>query len=219
MIRLFSTKQLSPTQRQAFTSAGFSLEMEDFIEILPVAPIGAIPQADYFLFSSQNTLLSLAQNPYYAQLPHKRAFCVGEKSRQLLEQMGWEVLASFDYAKDLAPFLVEHYAQASFVFFCGAQRMNTLPNTLRAHHISLQEYIVYHTALTPKRLESPYDALLFFSPSAIESYLKDNEIGREKLICIGETTYAALPKGSQGYIAPRPTIEGVLECCMSLFDN
>ena len=99
MIRLFSTKQLSPSQRQAFTSAGFSLEMEDFIEILPVAPIGAIPQADYFLFSSQNTLLSLAQNPYYAQLPHKRAFCVGEKTRQLLEQKGWEVLASFDYAK------------------------------------------------------------------------------------------------------------------------
>ena len=98
MTQLFSTKHLSLAQLQAFSSAGFALEMSDFIKIVPAAPIASVPMADYFLLTSQNTLHVLRSMPCYSQLPHKRAFCVGEKTRKLLETEGWEVVASFDYA-------------------------------------------------------------------------------------------------------------------------
>ncbi|MBF1126364.1 MAG: uroporphyrinogen-III synthase, partial [Capnocytophaga sp.] len=157
--------------------------------------------------------------PCYSQLPHKRAFCVGEKTRKLLETEGWEVVASFDYAKQLASFLVKHYATSSFVFFCGEKRMDTLPTTLKANHIQLQECLTYHTQLTPVKLTKRYEGVLFFSPSAIESYLVENSFAGEKVVCIGTTTQVALPEGVESYLAERPTVESVLECCKALFIN
>ena len=219
MTQLFSTTHLSLAQLQAFSSAGFALEMSDFIKIVPAAPIASVPMADYFLLTSQNTLHVLRSMPCYSQLPHKRAFCVGEKTRKLLETEGWEVVASFDYAKQLASFLVKHYATSSFVFFCGEKRMDTLPTTLKANHIQLQECLTYHTQLTPVKLTKHYEGLLFFSPSAIESYLVENSFAGEKVVCIGTTTQAALPEGVESYLAERPTVESVLECCKALFIN
>lgn len=117
MVQLFSTKLLSPAQLQAFVCAGFALEMSDFIKVVPATALTSVPQADYFLLTSQNALYALRSMPCYEQLPHRKAFCVGEKTRKLLEAEGWEVVASFDYAKQLAPYLVKHYAKSSFVFF------------------------------------------------------------------------------------------------------
>ena len=219
MVQLFSTKLLSPVQLQAFVSAGFALEMSDFIRVVPAAALTAVPQADYFLLTSQNTLYALRTMPCYGQLPHRKAFCVGEKTRKLLEAEGWEVVASFDYAKELAPYLVKHYPKSSFVFFCGEKRMDTLPTTLRANHIQLQECLTYYTQLTPSKLTKSYKGLLFFSPSAIESYLRENSLSGEKAICIGTTTQAALPQGVESYVAEYPTVESVLVCCKELFET
>ena len=219
MVQLFSTKLLSPAQLQAFVSAGFALEMGDFIRVVPAAALTTIPQADYFLLTSQNALLALRSMLCYGQLPHRKAFCVGEKTRKLLEAEGWEVVASFDYAEELAPYLVKHYAKSSFVFFCGEKRMDTLPTTLKANHMQLQECLTYYTQLTPTKLTKHYEGLLFFSPSAIESYLKENTLSGEKAICIGATTQAALPHAVESYVAERPTVESVLECCKELFKN
>ncbi|WP_424656328.1 uroporphyrinogen-III synthase [Capnocytophaga granulosa] len=219
MVQLFSTKLLSPAQLQAFVCAGFALEMSDFIKVVPATALTWVPQADYFLLTSQNALYALRSMPCYEQLPHRKAFCVGEKTRKLLEAEGWEVVASFDYAKQLAPYLVKHYAKSSFVFFCGEKRMDTLPTTLKANHIQLQECLTYHTQPTPIKLTKRYEGLLFFSPSAIESYLRENTLSGEKAICIGTTTQAALPEAVESYVAERPTVESVLACCKELFKN
>ena len=219
MVQLFSTKLLSPAQLQAFVCEGFALEMSDFIKVVPATALTSVPQADYFLLTSQNALYALRSMPCYEQLPHRKAFCVGEKTRKLLEAEGWEVVASFDYAKQLAPYLVKHYAKSSFVFFCGEKRMDTLPTTLKANHIQLQECLTYHTQLTPIKLTKRYEGWLFFSPSAIESYLVENSFAGEKVVCIGTTTQAALPEGVESYVAEHPTIENILECCKALFIN
>jgi len=44
----------------------------------------------------------------------------------------------------------------------------------------------------PKGGEKRFDGILFFSPSAVESYLKSNTIKDEMCFCIGETTAEAL---------------------------
>ena len=97
--------------------------------------------------------------------------------------------------------------------------MDTLPTTLKANHIQLQECLTYHTQPTPMKLTKRYEGLLFFSPSAIESYLRENTLSGEKAICIGTTTQAALPEAVESYVAERPTVESVLACCKELFKN
>ena len=56
------------------------------------------------------------------------------------------------------------------------------------------------------------EAILFFSPSGIESYLKENTIKKEICFCIGTTTASALEGITKNIkIADQPTIEDVIE--------
>lgn len=219
MIRLLSTKLLSPQEVEAFAALGFQVESLPLIRVQLSETIEAFPQADFAIFTSRNAVEAVLKVPTAkAQAPH-RAFCVGEKTRKRLEKAGWEVIASFGYAQQLANYLVEQYASYSFVFFCGESRMETLPEQLKAHGMPCHECLTYTTELTPQKLHKPYDGLLFFSPSAVKSFLKENRFVGEKIICIGSTTQGAIPQGITSYAAPYPTLESMRECCLKIFNN
>ena len=217
MVRILCTKQLSITDIQAFTQAGFSIETIDFIQILPFSSFDHISTFEYGIFTSTNALSALIQNPAYQDIPCRKAFCVGEKTQKVLQENGWEVIASFPYASLLASYLVENFPQASMAFFCGDKRLDTLPHTLKEHQIPFQEIQTYQTLLTPKHLETSFEALLFFSPSAVESFLIENTFGSEKIICIGTTTQKALPKGIESFLADTPTLRGMRDSCIRIF--
>ena len=219
MIRLLSTKLLSPQEVEAFAALGFQVESLPLIKVQLSETIEAFPQADFAIFTSGNALEALQKHPAAKALAPHRAFCVGAKTREHLESAGWEVIASFGYAQQLADHLVEQYACYSFVFFCGERRMDTLPEQLKTHGIPCHECLTYTTELTPQKLHKPYDGLLFFSPSAVKSFLKENHFAEEKIICIGSTTQSALPEGVSSYIAHSPTLEGIIERCREIFNN
>jgi uroporphyrinogen-III synthase len=59
-------------------------------------------------------------------------------------------------------------------------RKETLPQALKEGGIKFNEIEVYQTALAPlKYLIENFDAIMFFSPSAVESYLSNNKIKKE----------------------------------------
>ena len=219
MIRLLSTKLLLPQEVEAFAALGFQVESLPLIRVQLSETIEAFPQADFAIFTSGNALEALQRHPAAKALAPRRAFCVGSKTRESLEKAGWEVVASFGYAQQLADHLVEQYACYSFVFFCGERRMDTLPEQLKTHGIPCHECLTYTTELTPQKLHKPYDGLLFFSPSAVKSFLKENHFVEEKIICIGSTTQGAIPQGITSYAAPYPTLESMRECCLEIFNN
>lgn len=219
MIRLLSTKPLLPKEVETFAALGFQVESLPLIRVQLSETIEAFPQADFAIFTSGNALEALQKHPAAKALAPHRAFCVGAKTRESLEKAGWEVVASFGYAQQLADHLVEQYACYSFVFFCGERRMDTLPEQLKTHGIPCHECLTYTTELTPQKLHKPYDGLLFFSPSAVKSFLKENHFAEEKIFCIGSTTQSALPEGVSSYIAHSPTLEGIIERCREIFNN
>jgi uroporphyrinogen-III synthase len=56
-----------------------------------------------------------------------------------------------------------------------------------------------------------HNAVLFFSPSAVESYLKENEIDNKICFCIGYTTAETLKEKTENIIiASQPKIEYVI---------
>ena len=202
MIRLLSTKPLLPEEVETFATSGFQVETLPFIRVRTLDTLAPFPKADFSIFTSRNAVEAVLKVPTAkAQAPHK-AFCVGEKTRKCLEKAGWEVVASFGYAQQLADHLVEQYACYSFVFFCGESRMETLPEQLKAHGMPCHECLTYTTELTPQKLHKPYDGLLFFSPSAVKSFLKENRFGGETIICIGSTTQGAIPHGITSSASP-----------------
>ena len=109
------------------------------------------------------------------------------------------------------------YKQENFTFFSGNLRRDILPNTLKENGIIFNEIEVYETSITSKKITSKVDGILFFSPSAVESYLKSNTIKNEICFCIGETTAEALVptfrdiKIKNIIIAEKPSVENVIE--------
>jgi uroporphyrinogen-III synthase len=60
-------------------------------------------------------------------------------------------------------------------------------------------------------LNKQYQALLFFSPSAIESFLRENVPAEEVVFCIGSTTAEYAKKHFKEVIEAKvPSVESVL---------
>lgn len=212
-ISILSTKTLSGEQRKAFLEANFDLLEQDFIEIennnFELTNIN-----QNLIFTSQNAVLSVLAHPKVEELKNKTAFCVGLKTKILLSENGFNVDVYTGYAEDLAEIITLIHCSESFTFFSGNLRKETLPKALKNAGIKFNEIETYQTKLAPFKIskEENFEAILFFSPSGVESYLKDNKIKNETCFCIGETTAEALKnnKIKNIVIAETPSIEDVI---------
>ena len=213
-IRIVATKKLSEKQKQQLLSADFSVLDENFVSIQNKNfEIGNIN--NYLIFTSQNGVESVLRNNKITEIKTKKCFCVGEKTKALLEENDFEVIVDSDYAAELASDIFNHYSKNSFTFFCGNIRKDVLPEALRLAQITLDEIEVYETVLTTHKINFTPDGILFFSPSAVESYLKENKIEDENCFCIGNTTAEALKYVTPSrIIANQPNIESVIMKCI-----
>lgn len=211
MIKILSTKILLDNQKEALVSANFNVIEADFIRT-ESQPFQLNEINDNLIFTSQNAVQSFLLNPKSAELKTKNVFCVGLKTKILLSENGFNVIAYTGYAEDLAEIITLIYANESYTFFSGNLRRDTLPEALKEAKIKFNEIKVYDTILTPQKIKTAVEAILFFSPSGIESYLKENTIKKEICFCIGTTTASALEGITKNIkIADQPTIEDVIE--------
>lgn len=210
---ILSTKTLSEEQRKVFIDADFDLLEQDFIEIKnTLFELNKIN--NNLIFSSQNAVLSLMEQNGWEVLKSKPVFCVGIKTKELLESNGFTVDVYLDYASELAEIITLIYNKESYTFLSGNLRRETLPKALKSAGITFNEIEVYETKLAPFKIsdQEKFDGILFFSPSAVESYLTNNKIKNEVCFCIGTTTASALEgKKIKTIVIPEiPTIEEVI---------
>ncbi|MEG0849618.1 MAG: uroporphyrinogen-III synthase [Flavobacterium sp.] len=210
-IQILSTKILSPVQKQELTKAGIEVIEADFIKT-ENKPFELKNLNESLIFTSQNAVRSVLSDPKSEELKNKNVYCVGLKTKILLSENGFNVVAYTGYAADLAEIITLIYRNESYTFFSGNLRRDTLPTALKEAEIKLNEIQVYETSLQPQKIKSAIDAILFYSPSGVESYLKENTIKKEICFCIGETTAEALHKITKNIIiADQPTVEDVIE--------
>lgn len=218
-IRILSTKKLLSNQKQFLLNANFSVVEADFIKT-ENKPFQLKAINDNLIFTSQNAVHSLVDNAekLLPKLREKNVFCVGLKTKALLEEKGFNVIAYTGYAADLAEIIALIYAKENFTFFSGNLRRDTLPNFLKEANITFNEIEVYETHLMAQKINTPVDGILFFSPSAVESFLKENKIKKEICFCIGNTTAEALEKTTNNIIvANQPTVENTIIQCINEF--
>ena len=210
-INILSTKKLFETQKQLLAEADFMLIEEDFIQTKTIDfELEKVNQN--LIFTSQNAVQSILQHPKCDDLKNKNVFSVGMKTKELLSENGFNVIVYTGYSSDLAEIISLIYNKESFTFFSGNLRKDVMPNNLKENQITFNEIQVYETDLTPKKISKKLEAILFFSPSGVESYLKLNTIKEEICFCIGETTAEALEnkKNKNSIIADKPSVENVI---------
>lgn len=216
-IGIIATKKLALNQKQYLLNAGFWVMDEDFIAVKPI---------DFEISGTQDLLLFTSQNAVLHVLKHKEIFlhnpvlCVGEKTEQLLKNNGFSVLTSQPDAEALVKIIEKKYLDKSITFFCGKDKLETIPLFLKQKKIPHQIIEVYETLETPIKITPKMDGILFFSPSGVLSYSKENKITNEICFCIGNTTLKAVdPYSKNCVLANQPTIENVIIQCINYFKS
>ncbi len=209
-IKLLSTKKLTETEKKNLSN--FYLIDKDFIKIEFLNFELTEVAFDLLLFTSKNAVLSVLENEKSELLKKIQCICVGENTKELLEKNGFEVLDFTHYAEDLTQVISNKYLSKSFAFFCGNLRRNVLPDFLNNKNVLFKEVQVYKNELIPQKIEENFDAVLFFSPSAVHSFIQQNDISNQICFCIGTTTAEALKVLSKTVLLPeKPTILSVLQ--------
>ncbi len=223
MQTILSTKKLKLNQRSLLLHAGFSLVEYNAIHI-DFLSFEAPDNIENAIFTSQNAVLSIQNSaPKNVGIRIQNCFCVGEKTKALLEENGCRVIKMTEYASELAPYLVENHKTDEFHFFCGNIRSDEIPNKLRENNVVFEEIEVYKTTLNPKKFERQFDAILFFSPSGVRSFCEERSNlinNKATFVCIGTTTaYEAKKFTKNVVISNTTTVESVIAKAAKVLNN
>lgn len=211
---VLSTKLLNKDQKSCLQEAEFYLEEYNAITIDLLD--FTLPQGfDHYIFTSKNGVRSYLQHLKVNALPpdpEKQCFCVGQKTKSFLEEHGLKVMKMAENALELANFITKHHQNEEFLIFTGNRNRPDLPNTFTRETIHFEEVEVYHTSLVPRQLEKGFAAILFYSPSGVESFTRKNNIGNTPVFCIGETTAKEARKHSEHVVvAEYPTVDSTIQ--------
>ncbi len=119
-----------------------------------------------------------------------RIYCMGNTTKKLIEEKFSlaEIIGTAENAKSLAERIIDDEIK-DVVFFCGNIRRDELPQKLRSKAVVVEEVIVYQTTEIQNEVVKQYEAVLFFSPSAVHSFFKMNKLPQQtRLFAIGKTT-------------------------------
>ena len=147
---------------------------------------------DYLVFTSKHAVAALISHlgSSGVSLSSKKIFCLSGETRKAVDGLKKkEILGVAANAADLAQLIIQEKPGTSVDFICGTQRRDELPKILNAAGIKVNELKLYETVLTGRLISTPYDGVLFFSPSGVESYFQTNKLPKEAVcFCIGQTT-------------------------------
>jgi uroporphyrinogen-III synthase len=153
------------------------------------------------VFTSMNAVETVI-NFLNDERPFWEVYCIGDTTGNLVsEYFGSSAIAgTANNALALAAvMLLDGIKEA--VFFCGDQRRDELPETLKTNNVTLHEVVVYQTISNPQAVEKNYDGILFFSPSAVESFFTANSISDNTILfAIGNTTGDTIKKFSNNRV-------------------
>ncbi len=227
-MKILSTKKLKPNQRDLLLGGGCSVVDYDAISI-DFLDFKIPPTVDRAIFTSKNGVKSFFNQLEKLPSANKvegpgvriiEVYCVGQKTKSLLEENGLKVTKFAQNSAELGHFIVENHRKGRFHYFCGSERRDELPNLLETAKIDFFEIKTYKTELKPRKFHQKWDGILFFSPSGVESYVTKNSIGTSTAFCIGRTTAAEVRKYTSNIsIANSTSVESVIAKTVKTLKN
>ncbi len=209
---VFSTKVLDK-DRIAKLASNISLEMRDFISIkynrlkheIVKNPIKNV------IITSKNAVESLIQSFSKEELDFTNIYCVGFRTKRLIQRNIGNVTHVAGTAEKLANYIVANVKEKEFTFFCGDKRRDELPTILAENDCIVNEIPCYFTSLTSKKIDNKVTSVLFFSPTAVQSFIKENSTANQTAFCIGKTTAAEAKKHFKNVLVSKEsTIESLI---------
>ncbi|MFD2566147.1 hydroxymethylbilane synthase [Pseudotenacibaculum haliotis] len=211
-VSVFSTKKLSEAQTKLFHN-DIASESSDFIKIRfnRIAPKLVKNEIENVIITSKNGVEAILNNFTKEELNFKNIYCVGRRTKKLINQKIGDVKHSEKNAEKLAEYLSENIKGQEVTYFCSDLRLDTLPKVLSENEIKVHEIEAYKTMYSPADVDEKVEGVLFYSPSTVESYIQKNSTDKVAF-CIGTSTAKEAEKHFEKVeVAKVPTVESVIE--------
>lgn len=216
-IHIVSTRTLSDMSVHKLSAQGWQLTAHDFIRKQMVIPENLSVQslAENIVITSQAGVKAFLKilHQYHFSKDVFHLFCTDQATLKSVTEAGLHIKASAPHAAALADKILSDKNIKSVTHICSNRRRDELSERLKSSGVNVRDVVAYHTEFTPVRIESGYDAILFLSPSAVDSFLSVNSIHPAICFCIGQTTaHHAKQKGYQHtYIAATPSEDALVQ--------
>ena len=209
---VYSTKLLTESQRQLFNET-IGVESSDFIKVASNRIKPSIIKAKHnnVVITSKNGVEAIVTNCPKEELQFKNIYCVGRRTKRLIENKIGPVKHSEKNAKALAEYLVDYIEGADVTYFCSNLRLDDLPKILTENNINVNEVEAYQTKYDAEKIDTNTDGALFYSPSTVQSFVSQNK-AEGIAFCIGESTAKEARLHFKNVkVAKVPTVESVIE--------
>jgi uroporphyrinogen-III synthase len=225
--RILVTRALTDTQMRYAQALGLEPVVEPALRIeYTVNPEKLLKKLDRFhnevwVFTSQNGAEALrrVQESEFRIKKIPAVYAVGEKTAETLAEIGIKAkVPDQQNAVGLAELISRDFLnnKPDIIHWCGNRRRDELGDQLKDAGFRYFDFEVYQTELNNIRIpEVKTDAILFYSPSAVEAFRRSGGFDRNlpELIAIGSTTGEALSleSGKHVHIPSEPSTEALLE--------
>ncbi len=228
-IQILSTRPIQQSLIKDARDAGIDIDELTFIETNPIQSKlvdkeieNTLKERATVVFTSMNAV-EVVGNQIKEHQPNWKIYCMGTTTQQLVVKFfGQNAIAgTANDAASLAKQIIKNQPKEKLIFFCGDQRRDELPELLKQHSIEAKETIVYETTAIHHLIQKQYDGILFFSPSAVESFFTNNKaVENTVLFAIGNTTAKELKKHSNNkiVISNEPGKENLAKTMINFFN-
>ena len=233
---ILSTKILRPELIRSAGDDQINITQQEFITVAPVRGYKNLLQESLLPIIDSGTSVNVAftssKAVYLAAeflkeekrtLLNWRIYCLKGSTLQAvkhkLSDHDIEIAATAVDALTLATAIIENDVR-ELLFFCGVQRLDILPDTLREAGIKILELQLYQTIATPSALNKHWDGILFFSPTAVDSFFSSNRIEKNTVcFAVGNTTAGRLKSltGNPVVVSSEPSQEKMVDSVVRYF--
>jgi hydroxymethylbilane synthase len=186
--KVYSTKSFTKDQNELINDA-IKIKRSDFVKV----SLNRIPkyhlksEIKNVIITDRNAVEALTTNYSAIELQFKNIYCVGRRTKQLIENKIGSVTHFENNIKKLANYLVDYIEGIEATYFCGDSELDILPTILEKSNINVTTIEAFQTKYDAKKINENIEGIMFYNPLTIESYLLENE-SHSIAFCINEAT-------------------------------
>ena len=172
---------------------------------------------DYIIATSKEVFTALDMIGDWRHLP---VLAISDSTAEYAKKQGGKILDIAEgYGKSIVGIVENKYANLRALHPHAKIIAFDLHSALKLLNISIDSFIVYETSCAQEsKIKLPSDAIcIFTSPSSVKCFEEKYDfLPNFKIVCIGETTAAALPKDLNYVISEKTSVPSTIERAISL---
>lgn len=172
---------------------------------------------DYIIATSKEVFTALDKIGSWKHLP---VLAISESTADVAKAEGVEILdIANGYGSDIVRLVKDKYSDLKALYPHAEVVAFDIENALNDLGVKVDSSVVYTTSCSQlEAVELPRDAIcIFTSPSSIKCFEKSYKfLSSYQVVCIGETTRAALPREVHAHVSENTSIKSTIECANSL---